>query len=76
MKSLLSALTFLSISLNFIACSGIKSGFDEDSVFYKAPQKSFQEQENRQVTKKLVKTQDEYKENETTFSYDPNAGYE
>ena len=76
----------LSISFFFISCSGMEMGFDEDSVFHTQTNDKIQEVQELEENQETVKTenlpkiedtkQEEVEESETTFSYDPNAGYE
>ena len=69
----------VSMMLLFSACANMEVGFDEDSVFSSKPAKKNQKLTESSVKSKIKNTPpspEEDPENETTFEYNINYGYE
>lgn len=82
MSKILNSITLFILALSLASCSNMEMGFDEESVFYNKEQQKVQEPKVEEVATKTEEVKEELKqvddeeESETTFSYDPNAGYE
>lgn len=83
MHKIIKISTLLLVTFTFGACSNMQMGFDEESVFYQKPtqpvlaeKKTVSKSDKRVIEIPKEEKMQEELENETTLSYDPQAGYE